>query len=242
MVTCDLVAILDDDTWMPERIEKVTTYFQSNPELPAIAVKMDRVIEEIDGDKIKQIRKDPWYEGVSQVSLYDQLLDNFLTNNCLTYRRAVYDELHGYDESLEVAEDWDFGVRLLLRYDIDFTSEVLALYHHRPHDKGSNGNSVFAGADVHQRSLVRLRNKYLRQDIQNKTLGVGYIMNSLHHERIITKASDDFINKQTIRLEGHINYVAEGLKDFIRTETNKTAQRGLRARVKKLIARWTKTE
>ena len=219
-VDSDLVAILDDDdTWMPERIERVTAYFESNPRLPAIAVKMDRVIEEINDNKIKEIRRDPWYEGICQVSLYDQLLDNYLTNNCLTYRRDVYDELHGYDESLEVAEDWDFGVRLLLEYDVDFIPEVLALYHHRPDEKSSNGNSVFAGIDIHQRNLIKLRNRYLRQDIEKGVCGVGYIMNSLHHERLRLKLNNEYIDKQSVRLEGHMNRNTEAIKEALYDNT-----------------------
>ncbi len=215
-VKSDLVAILDDDdTWHPERIEKVTQYFNKHKDTKAVAVTMERVLEEIKDNAIIEMKRESWYEGVFDVSLYDQLLDNYLTNNCITYTRSAYNELKGYDESLEVAEDWDFGIRLLLKYDVTFLPEVLAYYHHRPTDMSVNGNSVFAGLDAHTRSLVKLRNKYLRDDLAKGVFGVGYIMNSLNAERErYNKQKEDSLNN-VVRLEGHINYSRTELESKI---------------------------
>ncbi|OYW86571.1 hypothetical protein B7Z17_00005 [Candidatus Saccharibacteria bacterium 32-49-10] len=175
---------------------------------------MDRFIERIEDGTIIEESVNRWYEGVTEVSLYDQLLDNYLTNNCITYRRTLYDELNGYDETLEVAEDWDFGIRYLLKYDIFFIPEVLAGYHHRPAAKGADGNSVFSGIDAHRRSLIKLRNRYLRHDIKEGVLGIGYIMNNLAHERLMTEKAKDAAIERVVRLEGHINYTAEQLKQY----------------------------
>lgn len=212
----EYIAILDDDdSWMPERIQRVADYLKEHTDKSAVAVQMDRVIERIDGDDVVELSREAWYEGVTEVSLYDQLLDNYLTNNCLTYRRCVYDTLNGYDETLEVGEDWDFGIRLLLETDVSFIPEVLALYHHRPDMKGSGGNSVFAARDVHERSLTKLRNRYLRADIKAGSVGVGHIMNSLHHERQVLRTLEAQRDEQTVRIEGHINHSSDELRGAI---------------------------
>jgi glycosyltransferase involved in cell wall biosynthesis len=211
-VKSDYIAILDDDdTWHPERVARVAEYLNEHDQEPGVAVAMVRIIEEIQGEEVVEISRNAWYEGVTEVVLYDQLLDNYLTNNCITYRRTLYEELNGYDESLEVAEDWDFGVRYLLHYDINFLPEVLAYYHHRPEDKSDNANSVFSGVDVHKRNLNKLRNRYLRDDINSGKLGVGYVMNQLHDNSIRRAEQLKVDVENVVRIEGHINHVENDL-------------------------------
>lgn len=217
-VDSDYIAIMDDDdTILPTRIEETVKYLDET-QAPAIAHYMDRVIEEITDDGIKQLSRERWHEGVTTVSLYKQCLNNYLTNGCVTYRREVYEDLGGYDERLEVAEDWDFGLRLLLKYDVDFldTKEPLSIYHHRPEQKGDDGNSVFAGIDAHTRSLHKLKNKHLRHDLTVGKLGIGYIMNSLADDREKEISREKAELDKVIRIEGHINHVGDEIKDSIK--------------------------
>lgn len=231
-VDSEYIAILDDDdSWMPERVARVSEYLQSNPDAPAVAVQMDRVIEEVRGNRIVEISRDPWHPGVTEVSLYDQLLDNYLSNGCTTYRRSVYNKLSGYDEELEVAEDWDFGIRLMLTSNVSFIPGVLTLYHHRPQVTGSNGNSVFAGIDIHKRNLVRLRNRYLRNDINNGVFGVGYIMNNLSRERDYMDRFKAINDDQSTRIEGHINSVATRIESSVESASLfRTVKRKIQSR------------
>lgn len=213
-VESDYVAILDDDdTWHTDRVEKVNEYLYKNTKEPVVVVCMDRVIEELNDDgTITEVSRNRWHGGVTEVSLYDQALDNYLSNGAVTYRRSLYEELNGYDESLDVAEDWDFGIRCMLKYDVLFLPEVLSYYHHRPSAKGDSGNSVFAGVDTHHRNLVKLRNRYLRSDISNGSFGIGFIMNHLHGLRRIVQEGDTRSDERIVRLEGHINYTIENLR------------------------------
>ena len=220
----EYIAILDDDdSWMSERIEKVSEYFDRHNDKDCVAVQMDRIIEDIKGDTIHEIRRDPWYEGVLEVSLYDQLLDNYLSNGCINYRRDLYNELGGYDESLDVIEDWDFAIRLLLRQDVSFIKGTLTNYHQRPDMNGDQGNTVFAGADVHQRNLIKLRNRYLRKDISSGVFGIGYIMNSLNNNRKQVDEITEIINKQSVRIEGHINHTSNEITDKLTSEIYKAS-------------------
>lgn len=215
-VNSTYIAILDDDdTWSNDRLELAVSFLETSGSKGVVNV-MDNVIEEI-GDKgdVKFISQDRVYSGVTLVSLYKQCLDNYMTHNCFTYRRDVYDELAGYDERLAVAEDWDFGIRFLLKYDVDFlnTKHALSFYHHRPAQKGDLGNSVFAGVDTQRYQINALLNKYLREDINDGRLGVGYIMNDLRYgiERYEHRTAENLLN--VIRLEGHVNYSSDRLYD-----------------------------
>lgn len=204
----EYVCILDDDdSWHPQRLETVIDYIKKSPTTQACVVKMDVVVEDIIDGKI--VRVDQYLHpdsGDGEISLYKQCARNYISNGIVTYSRKVYEELGGYDESLETAEDWDFGIRLLMKYDVDLiqTEQPLFYYHQRPDQKGDDGNSVHAGVRTQEVTINRIRNKYLREDIAKGVLGVGYIMNQ-------TVADVSHI----IRLEGHINQSEKHIADKI---------------------------
>ena len=211
------VAILDDDdTWAPERVKETNDYLDKHDDQDAVVVSMDKIIEKIDEDNIVEIQRDRWYPGLQVVSLYDQMLDNYLSNGCTSYRRSLFEELGGYDESLEVAEDWDFGIRTLIRGDVFVMQKVLAYYHHRPEQTGRDGNSVFAEYDTHKKNLVKLRNKYLREDVKKGSLRVGYIMNSMAHSKEQAEKLAKDLDSQTTRIEGHVNAATQPIVDEIK--------------------------
>ena len=202
------ISILDDDdTWHPDRTKTVLEYFKENPATKACVVKMDIVIEEVEGDTVKKI--DQYLHpdsGDGEINLYKQCSRNYISNGIVTFARGVYDELGGYDEKLLTGEDWDFGLRLLMKYDVDLIDSETPLfyYHQRPTLADDNGNSVHAGVRNQEVAINRIRNKYLREDIVNGRLGVGYIMNQ-------TEA--DLAN--VVRIEGHINRTVTPLREDI---------------------------
>lgn len=212
-VDSEYVTILDDDdSWPSERLEKTVSELDRTGGA-AVVVKMDTVIEEIQGDRIRKISQHLHPEsGEGEISLFKQCHKNYISNGIVTYRRSVYDELGGYDESLEVGEDWDFGIRLMLKHDVSFlrNEPVLFYYHQRPSQKGNDGNSVHANVYQQEKSINVIRNRYLRQDINAGRFGVGYIMNQLEQDMVTT-----------VRLERHINHCT----DEVNQNISKTSKR-----------------
>lgn len=207
---CDseYVTILDDDdTWHKDRLKK-TISFLDNSDQKVVIVKMDIIIEDITENGIKKISQELHPQsGEGEISLYKQCHRNYLSNGIITYHRNIYDELGGYDESLETAEDWDFGIRLMLEYDVAFLrdEESLFFYHQRPSSKGDEGNSGLAKVYIQERTLNKIRNKYLREDIKKGRFGVGYIMNAVVTDETLVR-----------RLEGHTSHVGEQIKETVR--------------------------
>lgn len=220
------VAILDDDdSWSPDCLENVVPFLDTTGAKGAVVV-MDRIIEEVKGANITEISRNRWLPGQKYISLYKQCIDNYLATNCFVYRRDAYDELGGYDEKLGVAEDWDFGLRFLMKYDVELlqTERPLAFYHHRPEMTGDSGNSVFAGVASHQYHQNMLANKYLRDDIQKGVFGIGYIINSLKYDREAALAKRQQELEDVVRLEGHVNYAADGIKQDVAEGINSVKQ------------------
>lgn len=198
------VTILDDDdSWPPERLEKTMASLDGTNNV-AVVVKMDLIIEKVQNNVIHFVSQRLHPEsGEGEISLFKQCHKNYLSNAVVTYKRQVYDELNGYDESLEVGEDWDFGIRLLMKYDVAFlrNEKPLAFYHQRPTQKGAEGNSVHADVYQQERTINVIRNRYLRNDLKLGRFGIGYIMNYLDHDET-----------EIVRLEGHMNYVGSEIK------------------------------
>jgi glycosyltransferase involved in cell wall biosynthesis len=214
----------DDDSWHKDFLKSAVNELELSG-AKGVVVTTDRVIEEIDEQKkiVRRLSVNRWHPELQEISLYEQCLDNFATPITFLYAREVYEKIGYYDESLPVAGDWDFTIRFLKEYDISYlkTEEALAFYHHRPNASGINGNTVFAGADKHIHFLNVLMNKYLREDMANGTFGVGYIMNNLRHEQAHYKKLEQYIEDNTIRLEGHINFVADAQTQRIEKLENK---------------------
>lgn len=205
-IDSDYISILDDDdSWPANRLEVVLGFFDKNPHTAAAVVKMDIVIEDVkDGSIIKHDQYLHPDSGDGEISLFKQCMRNYISNGIVTYKRSVYEELNGYDETLATAEDWDFGLRLLLKYDVEYiqSDQPLFFYHQRPQAVDNNGNSVHAGVREQEVIINKLRNKYLRNDLNSNKLGVGYIMNQMV-----------FDTSNVVRLEGHVNYVGDEIKN-----------------------------
>jgi glycosyltransferase involved in cell wall biosynthesis len=207
----EFIAIIDDDdTWNEDYLLKSMEVLDSTGSKGVVSA-MDLVIEQVKDGEIEKLRQERWRPDIKEVSIYGHCIDNRAPTVTFVYSRDVYDELNGYDETLEVSEDWDFTLRFLLKYDIEFidSEEALSCYHHRPEAEGDDSNSIFAGTEKHHRNMGLLANKYFRQEINQGVFGPGYVISKLRYEREIALPREQNLrDQQTVRLEGHINYAS----------------------------------
>ncbi len=132
-----------------------------------------------DADRVSEIagRRPP------PTSLFRLLEANQFTSNAFVYERAALDVVGLYDESLPVLGDWDFNLRFLRHFDVDFIDAPLAYYHHREPGSTAMGNTVTDQDGSHERVRQQLLNRYLRADLDGHGLGLGYLANLLHRDR-----------------------------------------------------------
>lgn len=177
-VKSDYIALHDDDdTWHPDFLLKTVTALNSGA--AGAVVRTDNVYEKVDGINIKQTKTSRYMPEIKAISLYRQCLDNQLTAVAFVYRRDSYEAIGKYDNTLPVVGDWEFGLRFLMKYDVEYIDPgyALAFYHRR-----ENSDNSFAKYD-HRTYLTKVLNRYLREDIEKKQFGVGYIMNDLWYGR-----------------------------------------------------------
>lgn len=156
----------DDDSWHPTFISKCLEVLRASP--PGVAAACCRLVwvdEQIDGQRIKQVRRYSYTPGLrGYVRLWDMAQGNMIAPIAVVYERRVHDVLGGYDESLPVLGDWEFYLRLLSRWDMVVVPEELAYYHHRcGRATTSDKDTVTWRKDLHEQYDALIRNRLLRQ-------------------------------------------------------------------------------
>jgi GT2 family glycosyltransferase len=184
----------DDDTWHKDFLKHTVERLESEPSAGAAVVRCDKVVEQQNGDAIQTIKTVPWMPDVRAINLYRQCVDNQFTPVATLFRRSAYQEVGKFDDTLPVIGDWEFGLRLLMKHDAEYIDPgfALAYYHHR-----SRSDNSFA-AHSHRYHANKVMNKYLREELAEGRLGVGYIMSKERYQqnyisRLTHKAMPSFI-------------------------------------------------
>lgn len=177
----------DDDSWHQECLARAVKHLE-DAAAAGVTVRTNKITEEIgeDGRSVTQLKSEPWMPDMSVINLYRQCIDNQMTPITFIYRRKILDEIGYYDEDLPVCGDWEFGIRFLTKHDVEFLDPgfALAFYHHRKFAAGSAASSNFgSGTGKHRYYTNKIMNRYLRQELAEGRLGVGYMMSKLKYEQ-----------------------------------------------------------
>ncbi len=172
-----LVVHDDDDSWHPNFLRKVISYFRRHPATMGVVTDSIIIHERVEGDAIRETRRSD-YPAPPSVNLFRMAAENQFAPISFVYRRQVHDEIGRFDNRFTVLGDWDFNLRFLVKHDIEVLPEPLAYYHHREAgDNSDYGNSVVAGQSEHVRKLHVFQNTYLRDDIEKGRFGLGSMVN-----------------------------------------------------------------
>lgn len=155
----------DDDSWHPQFLQKMVGFLESaaGRKYGGAVARCEQVIERVRGDVITILSREPYKNHFRQVYLLEMARQNFFAPISFLYRRSLYDQIGGYDESLPVLGDWDFNLRFLLEADIGVVDEVLSYYYQREAASGSYANSITGGIGKHVEYDAIVRNRMMRQ-------------------------------------------------------------------------------
>ena len=130
LVSCDLVAPLaGDDVWLPGKLQLQLAHFAQLPEQVGVLYGDVDQIDEHGGLLPERfIAANKGRHLHPEGALFLELLQgNFLPSPSLLLRRACWEQVGHFDESLYM-EDWDFWLRVAQHYDFAYSPYDVAQY------------------------------------------------------------------------------------------------------------------
>ena len=202
----------DDDAWEPAFLRSSIDFLRSSRAAAAgfegVVSRAWRVSEQISGDSVIIHGKEPYMPWVSEVPIAQMAVGNFFAPISFLYRRWVYEDIGGYDESLPVLGDWRFNLDFLIRGNIGLLDEYLSFYHHR--DKGDSNkegvyaNSIVGGQSLHQQYFSVVTNAIIRDP--DTSDGLRMLVSNAHLQRVMEQnfhSTRDGVNQLSQRLDYH---------------------------------------
>ena len=145
----------DDDSWLPEKVEKQIHKFGVLPDVVGLVYCGCNIVSGKNGKVIDRIY--PKFRGKVLRKL---LYSCFLLSPTIMVKKKLLDKTRGFDEKLESSEDWDMWLRLSKICNFDFVDSVLANYYiHGDHRISFNDQAKINGKkyfiDKHLNDLSR---------------------------------------------------------------------------------------
>lgn len=208
-----LVVHDDDDTWHSDFLHRTITSLEENPSLMGIATRTSIIFEERSELGYREYDRIPLWPELMAVSLSDMLVLNRIVPISFVYRRSVHDHIGLYDESLPAVGDWEFYLRFLRRWPIEFLPhEPLAFWHQRPHERGASANSMFAAATDHRAYDRHVRDRYMHPDSPDPQLGLLLQVSGLYRQ---AEDQNRVLENQLRSLHGRVEELTGRLDDLV---------------------------
>jgi glycosyltransferase involved in cell wall biosynthesis len=170
----------DDDTWQPGFLA-ATTRFLDAPEharYAGVVVFSDVVHEAADEEGYRETGREPFAREIQHISLIEMCRRNQFPPIAYLYRRSVHEVVGAYNESMNVLADWDFNLRVVRKFDLGMITEHLANWHVRDGAAGeADANVTYSRNEEYVEQKVLLFNRLLREDLDQGSLGLGYLTN-----------------------------------------------------------------
>lgn len=167
----------DDDSWDAEFLARTVAFLEEEGSLlyGGVLTYSTYVSELIRGGQVIQLSEKPYQGQLTGVDLDAVVEHNLFPPISFLFRRSVYDEVGGFDETLPVLGDWLFNMEFLLRANIGVIPEFLAYYHHRDRSDltaPEYRNTVIDKIALHQEYTSIVRNRFLRRNINQSVLSL----------------------------------------------------------------------
>lgn len=153
----------DDDTWLPDFLYLMAEWLRhpSRHCFAGVVCHSIHVLESVQADRIEPVGSGPFNDWLQEIDVWQLLQENPFPPISFLFKRSVWEELGGFDETLPVLGDWEFNLRVALKHPIGVLPKALAQYHHRIRSSNpAHANSVTAGDSLHRDWEKRLRERW----------------------------------------------------------------------------------
>jgi hypothetical protein len=106
------------------------------------------------------------------------------------YTQRALDEVGGYDETLEVAGDWDFNLRFVEKFDIAYVGSTVANYHVRPQTRGDMTDNSISRMETHHFYRTLILNRYVRKAMEEGNISMAHLIAATDTARDINRLGE----------------------------------------------------
>ncbi len=156
-----IAVINSDDAWFPNKLEKQVNFLDSHPDIGAV-FSYAQIIDEDSNDLAENNHA---YQKIfiQQNKNRFEWLKHLFWGNCLCHpsiliRKVCYEITGLYDERYAQLPDWDFWIRLCMRYDIHIITELLTKFRVHQNEQNASGNRPDAMTRFHLETTQVMRN------------------------------------------------------------------------------------
>lgn len=156
------IALLDsDDVWLRNKIELQLNTIQENPEI-------DFLGGDIDDRGLKILWKK--IDGLYKANVKDVCLKMFPQTSAAIFKKSIFNEIGGYDESMSYAEDGNYFLKICARYN----------YYHLPlqmliYDGGKPGFG-FSGLSANLKKMYDGNVKNIQELLNSKIISYPFFV------------------------------------------------------------------
>lgn len=154
----------DDDLYLPAHLDTLVRFLDGSDEYRAAYTSV-RQIEQVLGD-------DGRYRDGREITVYGRPFDaarllykNDIPLIGLAHRRALAEEVGGFDETFEQFEDWDFLIRLSARTRFHHLPSVTAVYRLR-----NDASNVTAALPWHSAEAQTVRRRLFEKHAARRSI------------------------------------------------------------------------
>lgn len=179
----------DDDTWEEDFLKKTVQYLETNTSIDAVMTHSYYITEKVKDNKIEIIDKSPINTHIKNINLFETIINKvYPPTMSFLYRRRVYNELNGYNETFAKSADIEFVLRLLEKFEIDVIPECLSSMHVRPYNEGCYLNTTMGSSSTldnnSHKDLAywenKIKSQLLRRDFESGNIGLGFVYNFIN--------------------------------------------------------------
>ena len=159
---CEWIAFHDsDDEWLPGKLEKQVAYIEGYPEVGLVYTAFTICV-----DSQEYIFPQQFSTGSKEYEgdlLRKLLIRNTVSTQTILMRKQIFEEMNGFDEDMNALEDWEFAIRVAIKYSIGFVSEPCVRV-------STNGNRMSSSLSKHYINNCYIIRKHLNTYIRENLL------------------------------------------------------------------------
>jgi len=167
----EYIALLDsDDIWFPKKLEKQIQLLEENPDIALVSCRS----EVIDSKGTHAGSYKP--SNYQSLDFNGLLVANHIVVSSVIVRKNILEDVGLFDETLRSYEDVDLWLRILLKYKIFYSEDVLVKYRISPDALSRDMFKIYQYQIKSLKNMRKMLNDNEKIRAISKRLGLGYYM------------------------------------------------------------------